>query len=222
MLHGHLGAAYAAAQKKSAGLTFPDLPYEVDALAPYLSARTVGIHYKEHHKGYYDLVAGWVKKDAGYQGKSLEELIGTTRGGILRDESVFHMAVLLYNHNLYWPSMKPDGGGEPSTKLDVRGAVEKSFGSYKAFRKKFVEEAMKLGSGWVFLVNGPDGLAVFRTDYHDTPLHHYFTPLLALDVWEHAYYLDYQNNRRKYVDTFFDKLVNWQFAESRLKQTRRK
>ena len=207
-----------AAQAKKNGIVMAKLPYADNALEPYISARTVKLHYNKHHRSYFDLVKGWAEDEAEYQGQSLEKLIAKTKGGILRDESVYFMSVLLYNHNLYWPSMKPQGGGAPKKTTAIGKAIGKTFGSYDAFRKKMLEESMKLGSGWVFLVGNREGLSIQRMDYHKSPLQAYFTPLIAIDVWEHAYYLDYQDDREKYVNTWLDKLVNWECAEANLKK----
>lgn len=212
------GLARAAATVAKAGDPIPmiALPYAENALEPFVSAKTVNIHYNQHHRSYWNLVSGWAKSNPEYKGQTLEQLISKTRGGVLLDESVYYISILLYNHNLYWPSMKPGGGGVPHRESGVAKGIDKAFGSYDAFRKKFIAEAMKLGSGWVFLVNSADGLALMWTDYHDSPLAAYFRPLIALDVWEHAYYLDYLNDRQKYVNVFLDKLVNWDFAEKNL------
>ena len=127
---------------------------------------------------------------------------------------MFDIAVLLYNHNAYWPSLAPGGGGVPKGKIGAM--IDFSFGSYGAFRKTFIAESMKLGVGWVWLVGEGDKVKVYRSEYNDTPLLKECIPLLAVDVWEHAYYLDYQNDRQQYVEAVLDHLLNWEQAEKTL------
>jgi superoxide dismutase, Fe-Mn family len=190
------------------------LPYAENALEPSISARTVALHYHNHHQDYLDRLKGYIGAHPEYQGQALEELILKNREGIMLDETIFDIAVLLYNHNWYWPSLAPQGGGAPKGKIAV--AVLASYGSYDAFRKAFIDEAMKIGVGWVWLVQDGNTVKAYRSDYHDTPLVKGYVPLLAVDVWEHAYYLDYQNERKKYVEAVLDRLLNWEFAEKNL------
>ena len=199
------------------GISMVNLPYEEGALAPYISERTIGFHYFKHHQGYYNLLRAWIKDHEDYQKQTVEELIRINKGGILLDESVFDIAVLLYNHNCYWPSLAPGGGGAP--RGTIGSMVDASFGSYDAFRKTFIAESMKLGVGWVWLVADGEKLKVYRSEYQDTPLVKGYRPLLAVDVWEHAYYLDYQNERQKYVEAVLDHLLNWEQAGKMLSAT---
>lgn len=187
------------------------LPYAENALEPALSARTVNLHYNKHHKGYYNLLKAYIDSHSKYQKLSLAELIQKNNKGILLDETIFNISVLLYNHNRYWQSLAPKAGGVP------KGTMEKhivaSYGTYDAFRKAFIDEGMKLGSGWVWMVLDGGKLKIYRSEYHDTPLQKGYLPLLVVDVWEHAYYLDYQNERQKYIEAVLDHLLNWKFAE---------
>jgi Fe-Mn family superoxide dismutase len=195
-------------------ITMVDLPYGLNALAPTISELTVNLHYNKHHKGYFSYLTGWINAHPEYQGQTLDELILKNKGGERYDEAVFQYAVLLNNHNWYWQSMKPAGGGTP--KGQVEKMMVKSFGSYEEFHKAVVSEAMKLGIGWIWIVQDGEALKVYRSEYIDTPLLKGYKPLLALDVWEHAYYMDYENDRQKYVEAVLAKLINWDFAEANL------
>jgi Fe-Mn family superoxide dismutase len=188
--------------------TLPDLPYAPDALAPHLSAETLEFHHGKHHAAYVTnlnkLLEG--KPEAN---KSLEEVILSSDGG------VFNNAAQVWNHTFYWNSMKPKGGGKPSGKL--AGMIDSSFGGYDAFKEKFTAAANgQFGSGWAWLVKKGDKLEIEATANADTPIAHGRQPLVTCDVWEHAYYLDYQNKRPDYTSVFVDQLVNWDFAESNL------
>jgi Fe-Mn family superoxide dismutase len=190
------------------------LPYAENALEPYISARTVNLHYTKHHQSYYTLLKGWLDTRPEFQNRTLEELILKNKNGIMFEEAIFQYSILLNNHNWYWQSLKPKAGGAP------RGNIEKmivaSYGSLDGFHKKFIDEAMQLGAGWVWVVQDGDALKVYRSEYRDTPLLKGYKPLLAIDVWEHAYYLDYQNERRKYIEAILGNLLNWEFAETNL------
>jgi Fe-Mn family superoxide dismutase len=187
----------------------PNLPWEKNALEPHITAETLEYHYGKHHNAYVTnlnkLTEG--KPEAS---KSLEELIKTTEGGL------FNNAAQVWNHTFYWHCMKPNGGGAPSGKL--ADAINAAFGSFDEFKKQFVEAATtQFGSGWAWLVKGADGkLKVTKTGNADCPIKHGDTPLLTIDVWEHAYYIDFRNARPKYLEAFW-KLVNWDFAASLLR-----
>jgi Fe-Mn family superoxide dismutase len=190
--------------------SLPPLPYDKTALAPHISAETLEFHHGKHHQAYVTnlnkLVEG--KPEAS---KTLEEVVLSSEGG------VFNNAAQIWNHNFYWPSMKPNGGGAPAG--DLADAVKRDFGSVD----KLIEDlsnaaATQFGSGWAWLVLGADKkLAVTKTGNADLPLKHGQKPLLTIDVWEHAYYIDYRNARPKYIETFFKHLVNWDFALQNLK-----
>jgi Fe-Mn family superoxide dismutase len=186
--------------------TLPELPYAKNALEPHISAETLEFHYGKHHATYVTnlnkLLEG--KENPG----TLEEIVKSSEGG------VFNNAAQVWNHTFYWHCMAPNGGGKPEGALAA--AIERDFGSYEKFREELTQAALtQFGSGWAWLVKKADGkLAITKTPNADTPLKGADKPLLTIDVWEHAYYIDYRNARAKYVETFFDKLVNWTFVAS--------
>ena len=196
--------------------TLPALPYARDALGPHISEETLNYHYGRHHQAYVDnlnkLVDGTDLADAG-----LEEVIRASAGS---KPGVFNNAAQVWNHTFYWHSMKPGGGGEPTGA--VADGIKDSFGDYKSFRKAFSEAgATQFGSGWAWLVSKGGKLEVRKTANAETPLtEDGVTPLLTMDVWEHAYYLDFQNARPKYIETFLDNLVNWDFANQNLSDSK--
>ena len=200
---------------RSAGQPFalPPLPFAEDALAPVISARTVSIHYGKHHKTYVEtlnkLVAG-----TEYASQSLEAIIQSTAGK--PDEAkIFNNAAQAWNHTFYWRCLDASGGGKPEGALGER--VASAFGGFDAFKKAFSEAAVtQFGSGWAWLVDDGGKLKIVKTGNADTPIAKGQTPLLTLDVWEHAYYLDYQNRRVDHVNAVIDKLLNWRFAAERL------
>ena len=186
----------------------PPLPYSQSALEPYVSAETISYHYERHHAGY---VANLNRLAAGtqWEGVELEKVVLGAEGAI------FNNAAQIWNHTFYWHSMSPDGGGAPSG--PVRAAIDAAFGSTDEFRRQFADAAVGLfGSGWTWLVADDDGLAIVQTANADLPLLHDRRALLVVDVWEHAYYLDYQNARAAYVEAFLDHLINWEFAAENL------
>jgi superoxide dismutase, Fe-Mn family len=191
--------------------SLPPLPYDKSALAPHISAETLEFHYGKHHQAYVTnlnkLLEG--KPEAS---KSLEEVILASEGG------VFNNAAQVWNHTFYWSSMKPGGGGQPTG--DLADAIKRDFGSFENFSKQFAEAgATQFGSGWAWLVLGADKkLAVTKTPNADLPLKHGQRALLTMDVWEHAYYIDYRNARPKYIETFLASLANWDFALANLKK----
>ena len=184
----------------------PALPYAKDALAPVISAETIDYHYGKHHQAYVTNLNNLVPGTE-HEGKSLEELIHSTSGGL------FNNAAQVWNHTFYWNGLSPDGGGEPSG--TVGDAIVEAFGSFDAFKEQFVKSAIgNFGSGWTWLVKNADGgLEIVNTDDAETPLTDGKTPLLTIDVWEHAYYIDYRNARPKYLDEIW-KIVNWDFVEA--------
>lgn len=198
-----------------ATIALPKLPYAEDALAPVISANTISFHYGKHHATYVktlnELIAG-----TPYEGKSLEEIVvASAADKDAAARKIFNNAAQAWNHDFYWHSMTPKGGA-PTGK--IKDALEKSFGDLAAFKKAFGMAAVgQFGSGWAWLVKGKDGtLKIETTSNADTPIAHGGTPLLVADVWEHAYYLDYQNRRPDHVTAWLDKLVNWSFAEKNL------
>jgi Fe-Mn family superoxide dismutase len=191
--------------------TLPPLPYEKTALAPHISAETLEFHHGKHHQAYVTnlnkLTEG--KPEAS---KTLEEVILSSEGG------VFNNAAQIWNHTFYWNSMKPGGGGQPSG--DLADAIKRDFGSFEKFGEEFSNAAAtQFGSGWAWLVLGADKkLAVTKTPNADLPMKHGQKALLTIDVWEHAYYIDFRNARPKYIETFLKSLANWDFALANLKK----
>ena len=199
--------------KAKHGFALPKLPFAENALEPMISARTISFHYGKHHAGYIaklnELVAG-----TSYEGLSLEEIIRHSAGN-QKAKAIFDNAAQAWNHDFYWRSMTARAVA-PAGKLNQ--ALNSSFGGLSAFKEAFAKAAVAhFGSGWVWLVKGQDGkLTIATTSNADTPLAHGDTALLALDLWEHAYYLDYQNRRPDHVAAWLDRLVNWPFAEENL------
>lgn len=194
--------------------SLPPLPYAQDALEPYVSARTLSFHHGKHHQAYVDnlnkLIAG-----TPMAGEPLEAIVRQTAGAADKT-AIFNNAAQAWNHTCFWQSLKPKGGGKPTGRL--MEMLEKSFGGYDGFRKEFIQAATsQFGSGWAWLVQDGDTLKVVKTSNADTPMAHGQNVLLTCDVWEHAYYLDYQNRRKDFVETFLDHLVNWEFAGARLR-----
>ena len=189
-------------------VAFPDLPYAADALEPHVSAITLEFHHGKHHKAYVDKLNAAIEGTS-YEGSSLENIIAAAREK--SDTGIFNNAAQAWNHTFLWHSMSPNGGGKPSGSLG--DAIAQKFGSLDGFRDQFRKAALsQFGSGWVWLVDTGNGLDIVSTGNADTPLTDGSTPLLTIDVWEHAYYLDYQNRRDTYVDAFLDQLINWDFA----------
>jgi Fe-Mn family superoxide dismutase len=191
----------------------PPLPYAVNALDPVISANTIGFHYGKHHKGYVDtlnkLIAGTRFEDF-----SLQKIITETL--VQADHiAIFNNAAQVWNHNFYWRSLRPNGGGVPPAALLKR--IEESFGSLEVCKKELAAAAAcQFGSGWVWLALDGTKLKVIKTGNAQTPLTKGIKPLLAIDLWEHAYYLDYQNLRADYVRAVLDKLINWGYVSDNL------
>ncbi|MBU4230201.1 MAG: superoxide dismutase [Desulfurivibrionaceae bacterium] len=195
--------------EKVAPHVLPFLPYADNALDPVISANTIGFHYGKHHKGYVEnlnkLVAG-----TEFANLTLEQIIAQTAGKADKS-AIFNNAAQTWNHTFYWHSLKPKGGGEPPAVLKKK--IEISFGTLDACKKELATAAMaQFGSGWVWLVLNGDTLEVTKTANAEVPMTAGLKPLLTIDVWEHAYYLDYQNRRADYVSAILDKLINWEFA----------
>lgn len=189
-------------------IDLPALPYPGDALEPHVSANTLEVHHGKHHKAYVDKLNAAIAGTA-YEGLPLETIIDVSNAS--SDSGVFNNAAQAWNHAFLWHSMSPDGGGEPRGPLAE--AIGERFGDLVTFRAEFRKAALgQFGSGWTWLVGTADGLDIVCTGNADTPLVHSLTPLLTLDAWEHAYYLDYQNRRDAYIDAFLEALINWEFA----------
>ena len=183
----------------------PALPFAIDALEPDYSKETLEYHHGKHHKAYVDKL-NELQKGTEFENMELEAIIKKAQGGI------FNQAAQIWNHTFFWSCMKPQGGGEPAGAL--ADAIKKKWGSYADFRKAFAASAAgNFGSGWTWLVKKADGsVDIVNTSNAGNPMTAGDKPLLTVDVWEHAYYIDYRNARPKFVDAFFDKLVNWDFA----------
>lgn len=190
-------------------IALPPLPYAETALEPVITVKTMSYHYGKHHKGYVDnlnkLISG-----TDYSEMSLEEIIKGTAGRTERS-AIFNNAAQTWNHSFYWQSLSPKGGGEPPAAL--KQIIVASFGSVDACKKELASAAVsQFGSGWAWLVYDGGEVKVVKTANADNPLTKGMKPLLTIDVWEHAYYLDFQNLRAAYVDAVLDKLINWEFA----------
>lgn len=189
------------------------LPYANNALEPVISANTLSFHYGKHHKTYVDNLNNLVA-NSDLAGKSLEEIIKASVGQADK-AAIFNNAAQVWNHMFYWHSLKSNGGGEPTSTLKQK--IEASFGSVDACKKEFAQAAVtQFGSGWAWLVVDGGNIAVAKTSNAESPITKNLRPLLTIDVWEHAYYLDYQNRRADYVNTILDRLINWDFAAANL------
>ena len=195
-------------------ITLPALPYANDALAPHITPETIEFHHGKHHNAYVVNLNNLVK-DTDLADKDLEAIIQAVAGDASK-AGVFNNAAQVWNHTFYWNSMKPNGGGKPTGAIAAK--IDADFGSYEKFVELFTAAATtQFGSGWAWLVVGADGkLAITKTGNADTPIVHGQKPLLTIDVWEHAYYIDFRNLRPKYIATFLESLVNWDFANANL------
>jgi len=194
-------------------IILPELPYAKGALAPHISEKTLDFHHGKHHNTY---VANLIKLIEGTEvsGETLENIIKKTAGDAAQS-GVFNNAAQVWNHTFYWQSMKPNGGGPPTGKTAEK--INADLGGYQKFVEQFKNAGLtQFGSGWAWLVLNNGRLEVIKTANADTPIAHGLKPLLTVDVWEHAYYLDYQNRRGDYLDAFIGKLINWEFANSLL------
>jgi Fe-Mn family superoxide dismutase len=193
----------------------PDLPYPKDALEPVISARTLDFHYGKHHQGYVNnlnrLIGGTPMEDM-----ALEEIITATADDVEK-AGIFNNAAQVWNHTFFWKSLKPGGSNMPP---ELQSAIDKSFGGMDGFKKEMAQAAAtQFGSGWAWLVREGNALEVVKTSNAGCPLTAGQVPLLTIDVWEHAYYLDYQNRRGDYVAAVIEKLLNWEFAQENLNKS---
>ena len=194
-------------------IQLPDLTYAKDGLAPYISANTLEFHHGKHHRAYVDntnkLIAG-----TDLANESLETIVKKTVGDAAKS-GLFNNAAQVWNHSFYWQCMKPNGGGKPTGK--VADKINETWGSFDKFAEELKNAGVtQFGSGWAWLVLDGGKLKVTKTANADTPIAHGVKPLLTVDVWEHAYYLDYQNRRPDYLATFIEKLINWDFVKANL------
>lgn len=207
-------AAPRLARAETAPFTLPPLPYPETALQPVISSNTLGFHYGKHHRAYLTAMNALLDKDD-LKGRPLVEIIRASAGNPAKT-ALFNNAAQFWNHGFYWHSLHADGGGEPKGRIGEM--IAGSFGDYAKFKAAFAANAVgQFGSGWGWLCLEGDKLTIRRTGNADTPVHlQGVKPLLTIDVWEHAYYLDYQNRRADYVNAVIDKLLNWEFAEQNL------
>lgn len=195
--------------------TLPELPYSLDALGPHISSRTLEFHHGKHHNTYLVNLNKLIQ-DTDLAGETLENIIKKTAGDTSKT-GIFNNAAQVWNHTFYWNSMKPGGGGKPAGAIADK--INSDLGGYDAFVDQFKTAGLtQFGSGWAWLVLNQGRMEVMKTPNADTPLAHGLKPLLTMDVWEHAYYLDYQNRRPDYIDAFIKSLINWEFASSMLEQ----
>lgn len=211
--------AIAATAHVSLPLSLPPRPYAENALEPVISSKTLSFHHDKHQKGYVDttnrLIAGTELADL-----PLEQIVTATAGKADR-ASLFNNAAQAWNHGFYWQCLKPNGGGEPPSAL--KHAMEEAFGSIEACKKALADNALaQFGSGWAWLASDGSQLKVVKTANADTPLTQGLWPLMTIDVWEHAYYLDYPNKRADHVNEVIDKLANWEFAAQNLARVPRR
>jgi superoxide dismutase, Fe-Mn family len=202
----------AAQTQATQNFTLPSLPYAENALEPHISSKTIQLHYGKHHQTYVTNLNNFVAKMPELAGKSLEEIVMTGTGG------VFNNAAQVWNHTFYWNSLSPNGGGAPKGK--IAEMITRDFGSFDGFKTAFTNASLThFGSGWIWLVQDKDGkLKVVDTHDAGHPVREgKGKPLLTCDVWEHAYYVDYQNVRAKYVENYWN-VVNWDFANKNLEQ----
>ena len=190
-------------------IEFKKLPYAANALEPIYSAETVHLHYEKHHRGYFDKTVELIKGTK-FENMSLEEIIQATAKD-KKHVDLFRNASQTWNHDVFWDSMRPKGGGKP--KAAFNELIVRDFGSFEKMTEQLQEAAVKqFGSGWAWLICADGKLSIEATSNADDPLPEGVWALLAIDVWEHAYYLDYQNRRAEYVHAFLEKLVNWDYA----------
>ena len=188
----------------------PDLPYDYEALAPYMSAKTLHLHHDKHHQAYVTNLNNLIEGTE-FAGKSLEDIVTGSYGDAAK-QGIFNNAGQHWNHNLFWRIMRKGGGGSPGGELAKR--IDDAFGSFDAFKEQFKTAGVtQFGSGWAWLAMKDGKLTIMKMPNGENPLVHGATPLLGVDVWEHSYYIDYRNARPKYLEAFYDKLVNWAYVE---------
>lgn len=192
----------------------PALPYAETDLEPYMSQETLHLHYEKHHRGYLAKLQAKIEGQPA-AGLSLEEIIRTSKG------PVYNFASQVWNHTFFWESMAPGGGGAPPGDSDLARLIDDAFGSYEGFRARFIEAGTsRFGSGYLWVVLADDRLLCLTTQNADVPWTEGLPPILTCDLWEHAYYLDHQNERHSYLEGFLDHLIDWRRAASRLESAR--
>jgi Fe-Mn family superoxide dismutase len=194
-------------------ITLPELPYPEDALSPHISGKTLEFHYGKHHNAYV-VNGNKLLEGTELANESLETIIKKTAGDNSK-QAIFNNVAQVWNHSFYWQCMKPGGGGPPSGAIAKK--IDADFGGFEKFSEAFKNAgATQFGSGWAWLVLKDDKLEVMKTANADTPVAQGLKPLLTVDVWEHAYYIDYQNRRPDYLNVFVEKLINWDFVNAQL------
>ncbi len=187
----------------------PELPYGKDDFKPYFTAETFEYHYNKHHNAYVTNLNNLIKDNKEMIGMDLETIILSSNNS---NPAIFNNSAQVWNHTFFWHSINPKGGGEP--KGEILMQIEKDFSSYELFVTEFKQAALsQFGSGWVWLVYKNDKLEIIKTSNAATPMTDSYAPILACDVWEHAYYIDYRNRRPDYINDFIDHMINWEFAE---------
>jgi Fe-Mn family superoxide dismutase len=196
--------------------TLPELPYAYDALQPHMSAETLEYHHDKHHNTYVEK-SNQLIEGSGLEGKSIEEVVKGSHG---THQGLFNNIAQHYNHTHFWQWMKPGGGGR-SVPGALATKIDEDLGGFDKFRSDFIDAGVtQFGSGWCWLAMKDGKLVVMKTPNGENPLVHGATPLLGCDVWEHSYYIDYRNARPKYLEAFFDNLVNWEYVEHLFEQAR--
>jgi Fe-Mn family superoxide dismutase len=191
----------------------PDLPSDYEALAPYMSAKTLHLHHDKHHQAYVTNLNNLIEGTE-FAGKSLEDIVTGSYGDAAK-QGIFNNAGQHWNHNLFWRIMRKGGGGSPGGELAKR--IDDAFGSFDAFKEQFKTAGVtQFGSGWAWLAVQGDQLKVMKTPNGENPLVHGMRPILGVDVWEHSYYVDYENRRPEYLAAFLNNLVNWDEVEAEL------
>lgn len=193
--------------------TLPDLPFNKNDFTPYFTPDTFDYHHGKHHQGYVTNLNKLLENNTELQNNDLEQLITSYNN---THPGVFNNAAQIWNHTFFWHSIKPNGGGNPTGNISKQ--INKDFGSFASFTAEFKQAAItQFGSGWAWLVFHNNKLQIIKTANAETPIIKGLHPILACDVWEHAYYIDYRNRRPDYVDTYIKHMINWNFAENNLK-----
>jgi Fe-Mn family superoxide dismutase len=204
--------------QKTQPFVLPDLPFGKDDFKPHFSAETFDYHHGKHHNAYVTNLNNLLPNNPEFKGKELEEIISLSNNS---NAAVFNNAAQIWNHTFFWNSIKPKGGGKPTGA--VLSQIEKDFGSYEKFAEDFKQAAVtQFGSGWAWLVYHDGKLQIVKTANAETPITKGMEPILACDVWEHAYYIDYRNKRPDYVSIFIEHMINWDFAGVHLEKAKKK
>ncbi|RTK92277.1 MAG: superoxide dismutase [Rickettsiales bacterium] len=205
--------------QKSQPFTLPKLPFDKGDFQPDFTTETFDYHYDKHHNAYVTNLNNLLKDNSEFDGLDLEQIINKSHNN---NASIFNNAAQVWNHSFFWNSIKPKAGGKPSGKIGAQ--IEKDFGSYDDFATEFKQAAVtQFGSGWAWLVycSKDQKLKIVKTGNAETPITQNLHPLIACDVWEHAYYIDYRNKRPDYVSIFIERMINWEFAEMHLELAKR-